>query len=114
MEEEIKNIIYEFITDILKTYAFPTDSQLYEETMNEFINRLCIEHSHIKEQLLIEKDKNYNNLNQLIVGCIYVIARDMGGNNLKTADITRSIQKVNHVLEQMNLIINNNEVSKQI
>ncbi len=114
MEEEIKNIIYEFITDILKTYVFPADKQLYEETVNEFINRLCLEHPNRKEQLLIEKNNNYNDINQLIVGCIYVIAKDMGGNNLKIADILRSIQKVNHILEQMNLIVCNNEISKNI
>lgn len=112
MEEEIKKTIYELIVDILKTYGFPTEKALYEGMLNEFISRLGMQYPHLKEQLLIEKEKNFEDVNQLIVGCIYVIAEDTKEGSLKTADIMRSVQIVNHVLEQMNIVINREVVEE--
>ncbi len=106
MEGEIRQTIYALIVDILKSYVFPTNSSSYEETINEFINQLCMQNPNVKEQLLIEKNKYYEDINQVIVGCIYVIAQDTKEGSLKTADIMKGIQKVNHVLEQMNLVMN--------
>lgn len=112
MEEEIKKTIYELIVDILKTYGFPTEKTLYEGILNEFISRLGMQYPHLKEKLLIEKEKNFEDVNQLIVGCIYVIAEDTKEGSLKTADIMRSVQIVNHVLEQMNIVINREVVEE--
>lgn len=112
MEEEIKKTIYELIVDILKTYGFPTEKTLYEELLNEFISHLGMQYPHLKEKLLVEKEKNFEDVNQLIVGCIYVIAEDTKEGSLKTADIMRSVQIVNHVLEQMNIVINREVVEE--
>lgn len=112
MEEEIKKTIYELVVDILKTYVFPTEKTLYEGILNEFINRLGRQYPHLKEKLLIEKEKNFEDVNQLIVGCIYVIAEDTKEGSLKTADFMKSVQIVNHVLEQMNIVINREVVEE--
>lgn len=112
MEEEIRKTIYELVVDILKTYVFPTEKILYEGILNEFISRLSMQYPHLKEKLLIEKEKNFEDVNQLIVGCIYIIAEDIKEGSLKTADIMRSVQIVNHVLEQMNIVINREVVEE--
>lgn len=112
MEEEIRKTIYELIVDILKTYVFPTEKTLYEGTLNEFISRLGMQYPHLKEKLLIEKEKFFEDANQLIVGCIYVIAEDTKEGSLKTADIMRSVQIVNPVLEQMNIVVNREVVEE--
>lgn len=112
MEEEIRKTIYEFIVDILKSYVFPTEKTFYEEIINEFISCLAVQYPHLKEKLIIEKEKNFEDVNQLIVGCIYVIAENTKEGSLKTADIMRSVGIVNHVLEQMNIIINREVVEE--
>lgn len=103
-------MVYILINGLLKTYTFPKKRVHYIKAINKFIDCLCVQNPTIKEQLIEEKNKHYKNTNDLIVGCIYVIAKNSWGVNPKPVEmklaILNSVQRVNYILEKMDILNN--------
>lgn len=105
---ETKKIIYILTVDILENFQFPAEEENYKKTIIEFVKGLSLQNPVLEEQLWKEINSCFTDVDQLIIGCIYVLASSSWGVNPKPVEmkmaIVNSIQKVYHELEKMNLL----------
>ena len=105
MEEVwIKETIRFLTKDIVKGFVFPEDSSFYEAAVSEFIFLLVEQVPCLKEALELEKMQWEGGSENLIVNCIFIIAKGTKGFSIPTAErklqVMQSIALVKHVLEK--------------
>lgn len=110
MEEElIKETISHITVDIVDSFSFPEDSLFYQIAVEDFISRLARYMPSLKEQLETQKSEWGGGSNQLIVNCIFILAKGTKGFSSKTAErkkqVFQSIALVKHVLGQTKYVV---------